>query len=58
MSEEHIPDLSPCESIDIFVWVNTIDDSIWIYMRGKWGLDDDSMDLLIAREFSYRRLEF
>jgi hypothetical protein len=32
MSEEHIPDLSAGESIDILRWIDTLRDSISVYV--------------------------
>jgi hypothetical protein len=52
MSEEHIAYLSLRESIDIFLWVDTLGDGISVDMRGKWRLDDDTVYFLILREIT------
>jgi hypothetical protein len=47
--EEHIPDLSSGESIDIFLGCYTLSDRISIDIRGERSLDDEPMNALISR---------
>lgn len=57
MSEVHIPDLSPCESIDILVLIYTLCDRIAIDMTREGRLDDDAVYFFISREIQYGTLE-
>jgi hypothetical protein len=57
MPEEHIPDLSPCESVDILDRIDTVDDGIGIDMRWERRLHDDTMDTRISTESRHLLLE-
>lgn len=48
MREEHIADLSFCESIDVFLGIDTLGHRIPIDMIGKGSLYDNPMDILIG----------